>query len=826
MILKRRTFTTGDAVPVSTTFSIIQAPTPSLISAARQIALWDQCGLTTDEVCAGGAQCICKDPWWSQCRIQISDSWTPRDEAWQCTGPKASINDSHSSSSPPVTLQNTRTSRGGSGPPSVPTFSSIGQTYSTAENSVPSINITSSQSSGYSRNVGSATPSSLPISTVLSQVPISTPPPTSLSTNHSINVNGFTKSTTDSVVGPPMDQSSELPSSKTLIGGSASWNTTSTALLSSLSVKASAYGNPLMTSIIAVLPSLSSSTSTSIPTAIPASHSGAVVNGLPQPSSTSILPNLACPSPSATEDTSKPHTSDSAGIQACDPNIPVNSGNFSLTTNSSSTPNVPQISNVDPDRSGPYLESNATAEHQAHCLNFAAHQYQICWEVLNVTGYLNDWVAFNQKKCDSENMGFADCFLYLEVGAGANCTSFTGRSSCSYPDSKAFVGHTNGAQAYYVAYNIWNIQNWFFNYYLAVGGANGLAADNVNTIARTLNVPLPRSFPIMDLLAGLAWAFGLLSPSGYAAALPVLGQKIEGLAAQAPGEYLLRAIQGAPTLSRNLIDKGQISDTEVQVAELGSDLARIVSQLQTNIQSSLISVMSNFSLFFDFVQDGYFSTQIENLNTLTQNVTLSLNTYIVSQALQNDHVVITRAVDTDVNQLQLNGSAVQYDTGCGHGYDEWGMCGSWWYDSMHRISYGLESQKDMLINYTDPLVSLFNQGITTPELLFINSQYCADASGSTQGNAPGSSLSTTTGVWNTQCISNMKVCTWDLVNMDVFHEYTDCDREPSFAMENCGAGQDIVQATVPASYIGPWLTSGVFQGIVCNQWGKGMGNPG
>lgn len=823
MILKRRTLTVGDAVPVSTLYSVFQTPTPSSISAARQIPLWDQCGLNSNEVCAGGAQCICKDPWWSQCRTPVNDSWTPLGEAWECSGPKTDTTVPYLSSPPAAVVHNTSTSRGRSTSPSVPASTSVSQTISFADNSVPSNNIMSSQFSSYSNNVRSTTPSSARMSTVLSQGPISTPPPTSSSANHDISINSFAKATTDNVVGPPTNESSSV---KTLISGSASWNTSSTSLPSSPIVRASAYANPFVISILAMSSSSSSSTSTSIPTAIQASQSAVVVNVLPQPSSTTILPNLACPSPPASGGTSNPHTSDSAGFQACDPNTPVNPGNLSLTTNSFSTPSVPQTSNVDPDRGASYLESNATADHQAHCLDFAAHQYQICWEVLNVTGYLSDWVAFNQKKCDNEVMGFADCFLYLEVGAGANCTSFTGRSQCPVPDSKTFVGHTNGAQAYYVAFNIWNIQNWFFTYYMAVGGANGLAADNVNTIARTLNLPLPKSFPIMDLLAGLAWAFGLLSPSGYAAALPLLGQKIEGLAAQAPGEYLLRAIQNAPTLSRNLIDRGQISDTEVQVAELGSDLARIVSQLQTNIQSSVVSVMSNFSIFFDFVHDGYFSTQIENLNTLTHNVTLSLNTYIVSQALQNDHVIITRALDTDVNQLQLNGSAVQYDTGCGHGYDQWGMCGSWWYDSTNHISYGLESMKDMLINYTEPLVSLFNQGITTPQLLFMNSQFCADASGSTQGNAPGSSLTTTTGVWNTQCISNMKICTWDLVNMDVFHEYTDCDRESSFAMENCGAGQDIVQATVPASYIGPWLTSWVFQGIVCNKWGKGMGNPG
>ncbi|KAL8827727.1 MAG: hypothetical protein Q9191_003009 [Dirinaria sp. TL-2023a] len=603
-----------------------------------------------------------------------------------------------------------------------------------------------------------------------------------------------------------------------LVGANTSSSSTS-------SIHASAYAKPFVISVLARL-STSSSALASRPTTKPGGGSPRPANGLPQTSHTSILPNLACPSRTAVMEDSARTNTDSVAMQACDTNMILPATNLSSTTNSSSTPRIPETAVTDPDINGTYLEANATADHQSHCLNFAAHQYQICWEVLNVTGYLRDWVSFNQKRCDSEEMGFADCFLYLEVGAGTNCTSFTGRSQCPSPDSRTFIGHTHGAQAYYVAFNIWNIQNWFFTYYMAVGGANGLSADSVNTIARTLNLPEPRTFPIIDLLAGLAWSFGLLSPSGYAAALPYLGQKVEGLAAQAPGEYLLRAIQNAPTLSRNLINKGDLSDSDVQVAELSSGLARIVSQLETNIQNSIVLVMSNFSLFFDFVQDGFFSTQIENLNTLTQNVTLSLNTYVVSQALQNDKVIITRALNTDINELQMNGSAHQYDTGCGHGYDEWGMCGSWWYDSTNRISYGLESQKDMLNNYTDPLESLFNQGITTPELLFLNSQYCADAAGSTQGNAPGTSLSTTTGVWNTECISNLKICTWDAVKMSTFNEYTDCDRESAFGMNGCGAAEEIEQMVVPASYIGPWLTSMEWNGIVCNKWGKHMGNPG
>ncbi|KAL8685994.1 MAG: hypothetical protein Q9218_007419, partial [Villophora microphyllina] len=520
------------------------------------------------------------------------------------------------------------------------------------------------------------------------------------------------------------------------------------AALSNNTLHASAYANPIMISVLSVLSSGSANSPNKAPSPTSTSGPAVLVNDFPQPSQTTPMPNLACP---ASEKESRP-----TNAMACDPNMQTPPRNTSAPV-TSFAPNTLPLLKINPDSNGTYLDPNATTDQHAHCLDIAAHQYQICWQVLNITGYINDWISFNQAECDSKDMGFADCFHYIEFQDGANCTSFTGLSQCPSLDTRSFTGRTNGAHAYYVAFNIWNIQNWFRTYYQAVGGANGLASDNINMIARTLNIPTPKSISVLDILAGLAWAFGLISPSGYAERIPKLGEKIVGFGAQAPGEYLLRAVQGSPTLARNLVAKGDLSDTNVQIAEMGSDLARITAQLQTNIQNAIIVVMSNFSLFFDFVEDGFFSTQIENINTVAQNVTLALNTYLVSQALQDDNVIITRALDTDVNQLQLNGSAYQYDTGCGQGYDEWGMCGSWWYDSTNHISYGLESLKDMLNNYTDPLESLFNQGITTPELLFMNSQLCADASSSTQGNAPGTSLSTSTGIWNTECISNMKI---------------------------------------------------------------------
>ena len=532
----------------------------------------------------------------------------------------------------------------------------------------------------------------------------------------------------------------------------------------------------------------SSASSSSLPVAAEASASSTSSLALPQPSSLPPQNGNTIPSP--------PSAADSPNGQL-----------------------VPQPEERNPDKIGSYLHPNATAEERALCSDPAAHQIRNCWNVLNVTGYAQDWVAYNVQGCIRDSMGFADCFLYIELGGGANCSSFTGRSQCPVPDVKAFTATIHPVQAYYVAFNIWNIQNWFFTYWLAIDGANGLTSENVGSICRVLDVPLPKPFPILEVLAIMAFALGFISPSGWGARIPGLGERVRGGLAniQVPGEYLLRGIQNSPTFSRNLLATGDLTKTDVQVDAIESSLALIVSQLQTNVQTALIDIMSNFTLFMVFVADGYFSTQIDNLNDIQQNVTKSLQTFAVSQALQDDNVIITRAVDTDVHALATNGTELNYFIKCTNGYDKWGMCDNWWYDADNHITYGLKSGKDIGLNYTDALEKLFEQGITTPELLFRGSQVCAYSAGATQGNAPGTDLDTQTGIWNAQCVSNMMICSWELAVFNREHVYTDCETEPDFALEGCGMQLDFYQARVPISYLGPWLTTGTFLGTVCNE---------
>ena len=832
------------------------------------IPLWGACSSGISEICAPGSRCICKDQWYSQCRIPIQGSYAPPGESWLCA-------------------QNESLA--------IATLSTLGVSLSSIASSsflihslpnngtlVQTQSLVSKPESRHSLglSLGSVTsPSSVIISVPApllsrSRIDPSWPWPTSSPLQTSRLMSSFTSKglgptrTSSSKVQPSLAYthdriSEELTSlitatskNRSMTAGTTSAMRTYLQPIEHLTNTSSPLG-----ALISITSSRVSSVSTntisfhpritigseSIPTSamIPLSPTivassqdlFAVANpqayqSLPVSPSSSQHPSgqvssseshVACPSSGSQKEAAAARAAKRNTASICDWLSGNQISNLSSTAETPNGNTIAPSKDMNPDISGTYLQTNATPEQQSQCSNYAAHQIRECWEILNVTGFIEDWVAFNQEKCDQEMMGFADCFQYLEFGGGANCSSFTGRSQCPAPDASIFAGRLHAAQIFYVAFNIWNIQNWFFSYWLAIVGANGITADNIAAICRILNLPLPKPFPLLQVLATLAFALGLISPSGWGAKIPVLGEATRNAltAIEVPGEYLLRAVQNTPTLARNLLDTGDKSKTEVQVGQIGSDMAMIVSQLQTNIQNAIVEVMGNFTVFMDFVSGGYFSTQIENLNTITVNTTLAFQTYVVSQALQDDSVVITRAVDTDVNALVTNGTysldSMAYDIGCTQGYNEWGMCDNWWYDAENHVSYGLLNQKAPQLNYTATLEAIFDQRITTPEMLFRGSQICANAAGSTQGNAPGTSLVTDVGVWNAECIANLKICTWELSIFSQQHEFTDCPSDHDFAMEGCGEGVDINQARVPINYIGPWLLSGQFTGIVCNK---------
>lgn len=108
-----------------------------------------------------------------------------------------------------------------------------------------------------------------------------------------------------------------------------------------------------------------------------------------------------------------------------------------------------------------------------------------------------------------------------------------------------------------------------------------------------------------------------------------------------------------------------------------------------------------------------------------------------------------------VRALQTNGTELSFTTTCLSDYDKNGQCDTFWYDSVADTTYALIStdSRNRDSDYTTDMQT-FLSGMTTGELLFTGAANCG-------GGTSKSTVTVSNGAVNTDCLSSMKVCTWD-----------------------------------------------------------------
>ena len=142
----------------------------------------------------------------------------------------------------------------------------------------------------------------------------------------------------------------------------------------------------------------------------------------------------------------------------------------------------------------------------------------------------------------------------------------------------------------------------------------------------------------------------------------------------------------------------------------------------------------------------------------------ALNTYVISQCLQANDWVITRAIDTDVNRcmLQANKSVAGWNIpGCGTGYDPNSMCGAYYWNQAIDVSFSLTNLKTMGRDPSPDLAQFFANW-TTLDLLFNGAAQCEVQGGHSPNVTVGPS-----GI-DASCLSSMKVCTWYVIASPLF----------------------------------------------------------
>ena len=122
------------------------------------------------------------------------------------------------------------------------------------------------------------------------------------------------------------------------------------------------------------------------------------------------------------------------------PAIAISTPDATFTPNSPYDPNSTYI----PDST---YSPNSTYNISGICSNPSHGLDSICWQTLNLTGYVNDWWAANGAGCDE--LGFGQCFLDAMGLASMSCSEVN-INSCPAPSATNLT-----AEDFYIVYAIY-----------------------------------------------------------------------------------------------------------------------------------------------------------------------------------------------------------------------------------------------------------------------------------------------------------------------------------------------------------------------------------
>ncbi|KAI9849737.1 MAG: hypothetical protein M1838_006273 [Thelocarpon superellum] len=408
-----------------------------------------------------------------------------------------------------------------------------------------------------------------------------------------------------------------------------------------------------------------------------------------------------------------------------------------------------------------------------------------CWDILNLTDYVNEWVIAQGPKWCAGGQPFATCFQRSLNVVGQDCTGIK-QTTCTPPTN------IYSAQDYYVLYNIYAINQFFNSWWTALNAASALAADTIGTIVRYISPPQQTNVIVQDVLVALGASLAFLD---LPAALAVTA--VEGVVYSC----VEKALQQTPGILRFLFPATTVQPVDVEITELSSQIAGIVLQFQSQVSDTVSAIAQNATTFVAWAGTGGFSGTLPALDAETDNLYQVLNTYVISQAYNAKNIVATVGRDTNVQQLQAN-STLQYDLNCAS-YDANGVCGAWWYDNQTNNAYALDDPKTMSHNFHDDMEYLFHNNWTTGAMLFGGAYQCK---GTDQYQQPPSISLNSQGL-QTGCMSTLQVCTWQMhCNPYELCEFTDCPTQPYFNAHGCQLlSGPTTQAQLPAGYLGDYL---------------------
>ncbi|KAL8626777.1 hypothetical protein Q9189_007524 [Teloschistes chrysophthalmus] len=442
---------------------------------------------------------------------------------------------------------------------------------------------------------------------------------------------------------------------------------------------------------------------------------------------------------------------------------------------------------------------------EVNCSDLSTGRDNKCWDELQLTTWVENWIVGHTCYQDE---GFSSCFLRQVGYPELDCTGIK-LATCTPPPTKG----DGDTRIFYVAYNIYAINQYFGSWYTAVGNAANTAGLNVDAIVQLIDPPSDTHLILDDILIALTGIFAVLPGLGFNIG-SMLDHAVEDATEVAQSlrlglQFVENAIIGFPQIGRYLYPIDTPASALLQIADLKNQLGDLIAQVQSNLNKTVSSVMADPAEYLAFASQGNFTTNAPSLPDQSEYLLYAFNTYVISAGLRGNNIYGTIAKDTNVQALATNGSQnnLAIDLSACIGYNSENVCDTWWYSANYDSTFGLDHFSHRERGFGDVMTQLF-QKYTTGQLLFDNAYAC-----NLNGNF-GKPVSVTVneqGI-NTQCLSQLRILTWDMSCTDVRNrqcEFLEKEQEPQgMWLGNCGSHSyfsvmDDPVYCVPNSYLGP-----------------------
>lgn len=281
-----------------------------------------------------------------------------------------------------------------------------------------------------------------------------------------------------------------------------------------------------------------------------------------------------------------------------------------------------------------------------------------CWTALGIIQHVIDWWATHNTTCHP-GTPFAQCFLQVLDMGTEDCIGMTS-GTCPTPPWTDYQRSNISIKDYYVAYNIYSVWNFFNGYWTAIGNARSAATDTTGAIVALLDPPKQTNGLLDDLLTALSVGLSFVDPE-------------VGVLAKA----VLNGAQQAPNVFKFLFPVGTLNTQIAQFDQIANAMGTVTTYLQHNVTQALAAVQNDPQTFLAFTDSGNFSVNpVPSISQQSDAILTALNTYVISQCLRKNNWVIARAIGTNMNALQTNGSEPSWTVpGCGNGYNSDNVCG-------------------------------------------------------------------------------------------------------------------------------------------------------